>query len=181
MRHIKYPADVLDYVVEVDLADGDNVNGVSVAVSPAGLTVDSTSYTLTTATAWLAGGTLGVRYKVTYTITTAMGRTAQAEKWITIARAPSLRRLKQPADVEAYTFDFNDAEHPWIPNGDTISSSTVTASAGVTLGQKLATSSTVTQWVSGGTNGNQYTVTCLIVTAGGRTKEVDLVLQVVDQ
>lgn len=54
----------------------------SVMTVSAGLTLDSDSHTLTTATAWLSGGTAGAPYEVANRITTNQGRTD--ERTITI-------------------------------------------------------------------------------------------------
>jgi hypothetical protein len=48
---------------------------------------------------------------------------------------------------------------------------TVTASAGLTVDSTEATTTAVTVWLSGGTEGVTYTVTCHIVTAAGREED----------
>jgi len=72
----KTAAEVLDYVVDDSLFLGsDTIASVTWLVSPAGVTIGSTSNTSSTATIWLSGGTVGVTYVVTCRITTAGGRT----------------------------------------------------------------------------------------------------------
>ena len=77
---------------------------------------------------------------------------------------------KQPSENLDYDFDFSK----WVPTGDTISSSVVTADSGITLGTKVNSDTNVKQFISGGTDDEQYKITCKITTAGGRTKEVDI-------
>lgn len=59
----------------------DTISSSSWSVSPAGITIlsggQAPSFTNTTTTAWFSGGTAGVTYTVTNTITTAGGRTLQ--------------------------------------------------------------------------------------------------------
>ena len=68
-----------------------------------------------------------------------------------------------PDAVLDYLFDWSD----WL-GADTIASHTVTAAAGLTVDSTEATTTTVTAWLSGGTDGASYAVTCHIVTAAGR-------------
>ncbi len=79
--YIKQPADVLDYDIDyMDfLSDGDSISAKSVAVSPNGLTIDSSAIFGTRVKVWLSGGTNGITYKVTVTATTTDGRVKQDE------------------------------------------------------------------------------------------------------
>ena len=72
--------------------------------------------------------------------------------------------IKSPAAELDYTVDWSD----WLPDGDTISSVVWVVPAGLT--QESASNSTTgaTVWLSGGTLGAVYTVTCKITTVGGR-------------
>lgn len=83
---------------------------------------------------------------------------------------------KQPSENLDYDFDFAD----FMPAGDVIASSVVTADAGVTLGSKTDNpgASIVKQFISGGTDGTTYKVTCKITTTGGRVKEAEFKLKV---
>lgn len=79
---VKDPASVLDYTLDWTdwLKTGDTVTGNTVTVetisgdsSP--LALDSSSFTTTTTTAYLSGGTAGNIYNISYTITTDDGLT----------------------------------------------------------------------------------------------------------
>ena len=73
---IKDPDAVLDYqwTFASWLPSGDTIVSATVTADT-GLTLDSTSNTTTTVTAWLSGGTVGEKYSVRCRITTAGGRT----------------------------------------------------------------------------------------------------------
>jgi len=82
---------------------------------------------------------------------------------------------KDPDAVLDYQFDWSD----WLPEGDTIQDASVTATAGLTVAPYLTVSTTaVTCWLSGGTAGLDYIVTCHIETAGGRVDERSIKVQV---
>ena len=81
---------------------------------------------------------------------------------------------KDPLAVLDYTVDWS----LWLPTGDSISTFTVTASAGITVNSSSNTNSTVTAWVQGGVAATPYTVTYLITTAQGRTDERTIILNV---
>lgn len=74
--YLKDPDAVLDYKWDWSswLQGGETISS-SVFTVTAGLTVNSTSNTTTTATVWLAGGTAGLVYSVGNRITTSLGRT----------------------------------------------------------------------------------------------------------
>lgn len=74
--------------------------------------------------------------------------------------------LKDDDAVLDYEWDWSD----WL-GADTIASHTVTAATGLTVASSTATSTAVTAWLSGGSVGTSYAVTCHIVTAGGRTDD----------
>lgn len=74
-RYTKDPDSTLDYQIDwATWLDGDTITTSSWAAD-SGLTIDSDTNTVTTATVWLSGGTLGQRYEVTNTIVTTAGRT----------------------------------------------------------------------------------------------------------
>lgn len=77
---------------------------------------------------------------------------------------------KDPADVLDYALDWSDQLALSDPD-DTISSATWTVPAGLTAGAQFVASGIAAIWLSGGTAGTDYTVTCRIVTTGGRTLE----------
>lgn len=66
------------------------------------------------------------------------------------------------------TLDWKIDWSSWL-GSDTISTSDWTATTGVTLGTESNTSTTTTQFISGGTIGRTYELTNTITTAGGRT------------
>lgn len=74
---VKDPDEVLDYAVDwsARIASGDAILSSSWPAFPDGLTKNSDTFTDTTSTVWLAGGTSGVRYKLTNRIVTSGGRT----------------------------------------------------------------------------------------------------------
>ena len=73
---------------------------------------------------------------------------------------------KDPDAVLDYLWDWT----AWL-DGDTITSAIATADAGLTVESSSNTTTAVTVWVSGGTAGETYSLTCTIDTAGGRTDE----------
>ncbi len=88
-----------------------------------------------------------------------------------------LRFVKQPNETLDYQFDYTQ----WIPAGDSISSATVTAT-GLMLGSKTIENGVVVrQFISGGTDGTTYEVTCQITTAQGRVKDSNALIQVQSQ
>ena len=80
----KDPADILDYQIDWSAALGEDTIASSVWTAPAGYTVNSSSFTTTTTTVWLAGGLAGVN-KITNRITTAGGRTIERSVTQTVA------------------------------------------------------------------------------------------------
>jgi hypothetical protein len=87
---------------------------------------------------------------------------------------------KDPAEVLDYGLDWSDHLALKDPN-DTISSSTWTVPAGLIAGAQFVIDGVATIWLSGGTagaNGADYTLTCRIVTSGGRTLERSVKLMV---
>jgi hypothetical protein len=75
--------------------------------------------------------------------------------------------VKSPASTLDYEFDWTN----WMPATDTISSVTFTASTGLTVASSPApshTTLTATAWLTGGTAGQTYTLSCTITTAAGR-------------
>lgn len=95
-RFIKQPAETLDYDIDFTefLADGDSLSTqgdpplpdpLDVVVSPSGLTLGPTIVIGgLKVKQWLSGGTNGVRYKVTMTMTSNAGRIKQVEFFVTV-------------------------------------------------------------------------------------------------
>lgn len=74
---------------------------------------------------------------------------------------------KDPDEVLDYKVDWTNN----LDTGDTVSTSTFTVEAGLTKDSESNTTTDSTVWLSGGTSGASYLVTCRIVTAQARTKE----------
>jgi hypothetical protein len=90
-RFYKQPAETLDFDIDFSqfLSDGDSLvstgnppvpSPLDVAVTPSGLTLGPT-FVLNgkTVKQWLSGGTDGVKYKITLTVTSNAGRVKQVE------------------------------------------------------------------------------------------------------
>ena len=93
---------------------------------------------------------------------------------------------KDPQAVLDYKFDWNAADrdgNKWLATGETISTRTVTVAGGITKDSDSITDSgkSVTVWLSGGTAGSAYLITCQIVTSAGRTDERSFLANVVQR
>lgn len=85
---------------------------------------------------------------------------------------------KDPNAVLDYKFDWT----AWLlPLLDTITSVTWVVSGGVVVNSSTNTTTTATAVVSGGTVGTDASVTCRIVTAGGRTDDRTIPLKIIDR
>lgn len=82
--------------------------------------------------------------------------------------------VKDPAANLDYVFDWSD----WLDGTDTITAHTITAAEGLEVESSSATADAVTVWLSGGTTGENYAVTCQVVTADGRTDERTIQIRV---
>ena len=87
--------------------------------------------------------------------------------------------LKDPNAVLDY--GFNWLALGWLATGETISSHVVTVEAGLTKDSYSESAGIVTFWLSGGTAGVQYLVSCLITTSLGRTDERSRMIMVEDR
>lgn len=91
--------------------------------------------------------------------------------------------LKDPNDVLDYAVDWS----AWLTaENDTVSSSSwsvETAGSGLTIDSSSFNSTTkkATAFLSGGNEGGPYRVRNRIITAGGRTKDMSLLIQVVQR
>jgi hypothetical protein len=94
---------------------------------------------------------------------------------------------KDPQEDLDYTVDFkartngvSGATSDYLAAGETITSHTVTAESGITLGDtSLVKSDTAVQlWLSGGTVGNLYGVTVTVTTSDDRTVERTIYVRV---
>ena len=84
--------------------------------------------------------------------------------------------IKDPNAVLDYKWDWTD----WLPAGDTISTADVTLASGdVAINSESNTTTTVTAWISGGTQATEAELTARVVTAQGRTDDrtITLVIQ----
>jgi hypothetical protein len=97
---------------------------------------------------------------------------------------------KDPDAVLDYVFDWApntngtpDGTTDWLSSGETISTKTITATTGITVDSSTITdtNTSVTVWLSGGAAGQNYTVSCEIVTSANRTDERSIVVQVVER
>ena len=84
--------------------------------------------------------------------------------------------IKDPEAVLDYKFDWSS----WLDSGETIASRTVTVDTGLTKDSDAVTdtSTSVTVWLSGGTDGVSYSVNCQIVTSANRTDERTMIIRV---
>lgn len=83
--------------------------------------------------------------------------------------------IKDPNAVLDYMWDWTD----WLPAGDTISTADVTLAAGdVVINSESNTTSTVTAWISGGTQSTDAQLTARVVTAQGRTDDRTITLHI---
>lgn len=74
---------------------------------------------------------------------------------------------KDPDATLDYVFDWSD----WLASAEVITSMTATVETGLTLDSSSSTISSATLWLSGGTDGKTYTVSCKITTSAGRIDE----------
>lgn len=96
--------------------------------------------------------------------------------------------IKDPEAVLDYKFDWAASTNgtgvsDWLASGETISSRTVTVESGLTKDSDSLTdtNTSVTVWLSGGTAGTVYTVTCHIVTSDNRTDERSITIHCLDR
>ena len=92
--------------------------------------------------------------------------------------------IKDPDAVLDYKFDWKTATNgrgftDWLASGETIISGVITAEAGLTVDSYLLSdsSTSVIGWLSGGTAGDDYTVTCRITTSAGRTDDRSITIK----
>ena len=71
------------------------------------------------------------------------------------------RFRKDPDATLDYSWDWSQ----WLQNGETIASAQIIADVGITVGSTTTGVATVVAWLSGGTVGQTYTVTCRVTTS----------------
>jgi hypothetical protein len=84
---------------------------------------------------------------------------------------------KDPDAVLDYAFDWADE---WLED-DTIASYSINVPTGITVDSDSDTAGVVTVWLSGGTAGESYTVTCRVVTDAGRTDDKSMHFNVIER
>lgn len=84
--------------------------------------------------------------------------------------------VKDPQALLDYAVDWS----PWLGAGETISTAVVTVDAGLTKDrpETAASSGLVTVWISGGSDGDTYSVNFHITTSQGRTDERSIHIRV---
>lgn len=92
---------------------------------------------------------------------------------------PTTLWRKDPDARLDWAFDW--ASDGWLDDGETISSYTVTAEAGITVDSDNEAAGIVTVWLSGGTVGVSYDVACRITTSDGRVDERTITIRVQDR
>ena len=100
---------------------------------------------------------------------------------------PRELKTKDPDETLDFIVDFApltnsraNAESDWLASGDTISSHVVTVASGLTLSTSTITNSStsVTLWLTGGTEGAKYPVEVDVTTAAGRVASRSFDVQV---
>ena len=89
---------------------------------------------------------------------------------------------KTAAEVETFGIDYTDRLSNEIITNDAIATSEWTVPAGITQDSDAIDQSDTRAVItlSGGTDGENYTLVNVVVTAGGRTLEEEIVIQVRD-
>jgi len=81
---------------------------------------------------------------------------------------------KDPQAILDYSIEWST----WLVTGETISTSTWTVPAGLTKVSDSKTTTATTVWLSGGTVGTAYTVTCHIKTSVNREDDRSFIIVV---
>lgn len=85
---------------------------------------------------------------------------------------------KQPADVQDYDIDYSEYCAGFTPADTLTGTPVVTADPGITVASTTRVGNVVKVFLSGGTSGVTYKVTCRATTTGGRVKEVEIKVKV---
>lgn len=85
--------------------------------------------------------------------------------------------VKDPDATLDYIWDYST----WLPNNDTLVTVSFIASPGITINSQSNTSTNATAWISGGSSGQVYSVTCRITTAQGRIDDRTVTIRVTDR
>jgi hypothetical protein len=86
--------------------------------------------------------------------------------------------IQQPSDSLDYDLDFSK----WIgTSGDVVASTAVTSNpVGLFVSAIVASPTRVKVWVSGGADGDEYSVEITTTTAGGRIKQDELAVRILE-
>lgn len=84
---------------------------------------------------------------------------------------------KDPYAVLDYSLDWTN----WMPSGDTITSISVTADAGITIDSSTNTDYIATAYISGGTAGTIYNIEFKIVTTNGLQDSRNFRIKVIER
>lgn len=95
-------------------------------------------------------------------------------------------KVKDPDAVLDFGFDWKPKTHgtgsmDWLETRETISSYVITAETGITVDSDSENDGAVIVWLSGGTIGEWYSVTCRIVTSSGRKDGRTIMIHVEDR
>lgn len=82
--------------------------------------------------------------------------------------------VKDPNAVLDYRVDWS----AWLPEGDTIDTSTWTVPSGINKDSESNDTTSATVWLSGGTAGVNYQLVNRVTTAGGRTDDRTITISV---
>jgi hypothetical protein len=88
-----------------------------------------------------------------------------------------MRFRKDPDAVLDYWIDWSD----WLNDDDVISQYSVLAQSGIEVDDDELLNNRVTLWLSGGSPGNVYEVTCRVTTALGRTDDRSIIIICADK
>ncbi|MDR5765061.1 hypothetical protein [Caballeronia sp. LZ028] len=72
-------------------------------------------------------------------------------------------------DPQAF-LDFNWDWSAWLGDGETITDTSITPDAGITVNSSSIVGGVVAAWLSGGVLGEVYVIACTIITSAGRTE-----------
>lgn len=89
MSYIQRPTAYLDYSIDwtpyLNAAIGETIQTLSVAATPAGLTLTNAAIVGNRTVVWVTGGELWKSYRVTFTVTTSTGATDHRSIYIKIS------------------------------------------------------------------------------------------------
>lgn len=87
---------------------------------------------------------------------------------------PSGGWVKDPLSTLDWTWDWSQ----WLLSGESLLTSTFTATPGITVQSSSFTITSATVWLAGGTSGTPYQVSNLVTTTMGRTDERSITIRV---